>query len=106
MSRRRGRGRSRLASRAVAYAQPLNPRALPHSPFPNRTKAASSLLLYQGVLKGKPAQAFLSVVQLLQKGSPLALLAAHGELYRLLADGGHASWLDYVLDQASCCGVE
>lgn len=44
-------------------------------------------------------QAFLSVLQLLQKGNPLSLVQAAGELYRLLAADGHASWQDYLLDQ-------
>lgn len=47
-------------------------------------------------------QAFLGVLQLLQKGNPLSLMQQYGELYRLLATDGYASWLDYLLDQASC----
>ncbi len=46
-------------------------------------------------------QAFLGVLQLLQKGNPLSLVQQYGELYRLLAADGYASWLDYLLDQAS-----
>lgn len=46
-------------------------------------------------------QAFLGVLQLLQKGNPLSLMQQYGELYRLLAADGYASWLDYLLDQAS-----
>ena len=33
-------------------------------------------------------------------------MASYGELYKLLAEGGHASWLDYVLEQASGLGVQ
>lgn len=44
-------------------------------------------------------QAFLVVLQLLQKGNPLTLVQQAGELYRLLAADGHASWQDYLLDQ-------
>ncbi|KAL4426710.1 hypothetical protein ABPG77_004766 [Micractinium sp. CCAP 211/92] len=64
------------------------------------TRGAASLLLYSGVLKGKPAQAFLGVLQLLQKGNPLLLVQQYGELYRLLAADDYASWQDYLLDQA------
>ena len=46
-------------------------------------------------------QAFLGVLQLLQKGNPLSLVQQYGELYRLLAADGYSSWLDYLLDQAS-----
>lgn len=63
------------------------------------TRGAASLLLYSGVLKGKPAQAFLGVLQLLQKGNPLLLAQQYGELYRLLAADEYASWQDYLLDQ-------
>ncbi|KAL4458713.1 hypothetical protein ABPG75_013578 [Micractinium tetrahymenae] len=63
------------------------------------TRGAASLLLYSGVLKGKPAQAFLGVLQLLQKGNPLLLVQQYGELYRLLAADDYASWQDYLLDQ-------
>lgn len=62
-------------------------------------RSAASLLLYSGCLKGKPAQAFLSVLQLLQKGNPLALTQQYGELFRLLAADGYGSWMDYLLDQ-------
>jgi hypothetical protein len=44
-------------------------------------------------------QAFLSVVQLLQKGNPLLLVQSYGELYRLLAADDYASWQDYLLEQ-------
>ncbi len=63
------------------------------------TRLAASLLLYQGVLASKPAQAFLSLLMHLQKGSPLKLLEHYGELYRALAADGKASWQDYLLDQ-------
>jgi hypothetical protein len=63
------------------------------------TRGAASLLIYSGVLKGKPAQAFLGCLQLLQKGNPLVLLQQYGELYRLLAAEEYASWQDYLLDQ-------
>ena len=48
------------------------------------------------------SQAFLGVLQLLQKGNPLSLVQQYGERYRLLAADGYASWMDYLLDQASC----
>lgn len=122
------------------------------------TRGAASLLLYSGVLKGKPAQveggpgwprgpaggggasvtarealpllwlgpcpslpihiqpypcpcsfghhgaqAFLGVLQLLQKGNPLLLAQQYGELYRLLAADEYASWQDYLLDQVGLC---
>lgn len=63
------------------------------------TKRASSLLLYQQALAGRPAQAFLLVLLHLQKGSSLKLLEHYGELYKSLAAEGRSSWQDYVLDQ-------
>lgn len=44
------------------------------------TRLAASLLLFQSVLAGKPAQAFLNLLMHLQKGSPLKLLEHYGEL--------------------------
>lgn len=63
------------------------------------TRLASSLLLYQDALAGKPGQAFLSLLLHLQKGSPEKLLEHYGELFRCLAAEGKASWQDYILDQ-------
>lgn len=63
------------------------------------TRGAASLLLYSGVLKGKPAQAFLGVLQLLQKGNLLMLTQQYSEFYRLLALDEYASWGDYLVDQ-------
>ena len=60
---------------------------------------ASSLLLYQSVLRGKPAQACLSVLAHLQQGAPNKLLEHFGELYRLLAADGYGSWKEYLVDQ-------
>ena len=48
-------------------------------------------------------QAFLGVLTLLQKGSPLVLVQQYGEMYRQLAADDYASWQDYLLDQVSCC---
>ncbi|PSC71126.1 ATPase (AAA+ superfamily) [Micractinium conductrix] len=63
------------------------------------TRAAASLLLYSGVLKGKAAQSFLGVLQLLQKGNPLALVQSYGELYRSLAADEAPSWGDHLLNE-------
>ncbi|KAL4859199.1 hypothetical protein ACK3TF_000961 [Chlorella vulgaris] len=63
------------------------------------TRGAASLLLYSSSLKSKPAQAFLGVLSLLQKGNPLLLIQQHGELCRLLAADGYTSWEDCLLDQ-------
>ena len=46
-------------------------------------------------------QAFLAILQLLQKGNPLLLVQQYGELYRLLVAEDCSSWQDYLLDQAS-----
>ena len=46
-----------------------------------------------------PLQAFLGILQLLQKGNPLLLVQQYGELYRLLVAEDCASWQDYLLDQ-------
>eukprot|EP00887_Chlorella_sp_A99_P006450 scaffold3.g6450.t1 len=51
------------------------------------TRLAASLLLYQPVLRGKPATAFLN------------LLESWGELFRLLATDQHSSWAEYVQEQ-------
>ncbi|KAK9811516.1 hypothetical protein WJX72_005145 [[Myrmecia] bisecta] len=63
------------------------------------TRAAASLLLFQSVLKGSAGEAFLKVLQHLQKGSPTALLQHYEEFYSALASGGHASLQDYLLDK-------
>ena len=63
-------------------------------------KAAASLLVYQSVLRGAPAQAFLKILVHLQKGSSLKLLEHYGELYKALAADGAASWADHLIDQA------
>ena len=65
------------------------------------TKAAASLLLFQNVLKGRPAQAFLKVLLLLQKGRVQDMLEAYGEFYSSLAAGNHLSWQDYLLEEVS-----
>lgn len=62
-------------------------------------RAASSLLLHQAALRGRPAQAFLSILLHLQKGSPLKLTEHYGELYKELAAEGATSWREYLLDQ-------
>ena len=49
-----------------------------------------------------PLQAFLGILQLLQKGNPLLLVQQYGELYRLLVAEDCASWQDYLLDQVLC----
>ncbi len=67
----------------------------------NLTKAAASLLLFQNVLKGRPAQAFLKLLLLLQKGRIQDILEACGEFYSSLAAGDHLSWQDYLLEEVS-----
>lgn len=65
----------------------------------NLTRAAASLLLFQNVLKGRPAQAFLKLLLLLQKGRIQDILEAYGDLYSSLAAGNHLSWQDYLLEE-------
>eukprot|EP00850_Spirogloea_muscicola_P015186 SM000114S24149 [mRNA] locus=s114:229543:234032:- [translate_table: standard] len=61
---------------------------------------ASSLLLYQDVLKASPAQAFLRVLVALRRGDdPTKTLEAYGEFFHQMAQNGHSSWEDYVLDR-------
>lgn len=67
----------------------------------NLTRAAASLLLFQNVLKGRPAQAFLKLLLLLQKGRIQDILEAYGDLYSSLAAGNHLSWQDYLLEEVS-----
>ena len=67
----------------------------------NLTKAAASLLLFQNVLKGRPAQAFLKLLLFLQKGRIQDILEAYGDLYSSLAAGDHLSWQDYLLEEVS-----
>ena len=64
-------------------------------------KAAASLLLFQNVLSGKPAKAFLDLLRLLQKGRAQDVLEAYGTLYSSLATGSYASWQDYLLQEVS-----
>lgn len=61
--------------------------------------SAASLLVYRAVMTTKPSQAFLRLLQYLQRGTPQQLLEAYGDLYNQLALAGHSSWMDYVLDQ-------
>jgi hypothetical protein len=63
------------------------------------SRAASSLLVYRGVLSSRPAQSFMEVLLHLQKGSPLKLLDHYGELYKSINNEGLSSWKDYLLDQ-------
>uniref|UniRef100_A0A061QXK5 Uncharacterized protein n=1 Tax=Tetraselmis sp. GSL018 TaxID=582737 RepID=A0A061QXK5_9CHLO len=62
-------------------------------------KLASSLLVYQYVLKQKPGQAFLKILLRLQGGRPADALEAYGEFYHALSIRGYASWQEYVLRQ-------
>ncbi|GBG77196.1 hypothetical protein CBR_g23523 [Chara braunii] len=60
---------------------------------------AASLLVYQAVLQGPPAQAFLRVLLSLRRGEDsLKVIEAYGDFYRQMVEGGHQSWQDYVLD--------
>ena len=45
------------------------------------------------------SQSFLGVLQLLQKGNPLALVQSYGELYRSLAADEAPSWGDHLLNE-------
>ncbi|KAL3157840.1 hypothetical protein ABBQ32_012256 [Trebouxia sp. C0010 RCD-2024] len=65
----------------------------------NLRTAASSLLLYQNVLRGRPAQAFLKLLPLLQRGGTGNILEAYGEFYSSLAAGNYLSWQDYLLEE-------
>ena len=67
----------------------------------NLTRAASSLLLYQNVLKNRPAQAFLKLLLYLQKGRVQDILEAYGEFYSSLAAGNYLSWQDFLLEEVS-----
>lgn len=62
-------------------------------------RTASSLLLYQPVLRGAPAKAFLSLLVALAGGPPTRVLESFGDLFRALAADGHPSWRGYVLEQ-------
>lgn len=65
------------------------------------SRAAASLLLYQPVLKTRPAVAFLDVLLHLQKGSPLRLMERYSEMWRALAaDADATSWSEHLVDQA------
>lgn len=63
--------------------------------------SAASLLVYRAVMTTKPSQAFLRLLQYLQRGTAQQLLEAYGDLYNQLALAGHSSWMDYVLEQVS-----
>lgn len=65
----------------------------------NLSRAASSLLLYQNVLRGRPAQAFLKLLPLLQRGEARGISEAYGEFYSSLAAGNYLSWQDYLLEE-------
>ena len=60
---------------------------------------ASSLLLFQPVLKAKPAQAFLKVLRSLQNKSVAELLTSYGDFFREMAASKSASWQDLLLDE-------
>ena len=53
------------------------------------------------MLKGRPAQAFLKLLLLLQKGRVQDVLEAYGDFYSSLAAGNYLSWQDYLLEEVS-----
>lgn len=86
---------------AIGFDLPgSSPSKSPERSADELSRAASSLLLYQSVLKHRPAHAFLDVLLHLQKGSPLKLTEHYGELYKGLAADGWASWQDFLVDHA------
>lgn len=62
-------------------------------------QAAASLLLLQGALQGKVAQAFLKVLQNLRAARPESLLESYGTFYRELLSSGYSSWQDCLIDE-------
>lgn len=62
---------------------------------------AASLLLFQSVMEGKPAQAFLKVLVSLQRKSKEEVLSSYGSFYREMASSTSKSWQDYLLDEVS-----
>lgn len=53
------------------------------------------------MLRGRPAQAFLKLLPLLQRGDSRGILEAYGEFYSSLAAGNYLSWQDYLLEEVS-----
>ena len=95
-------GRSRTAIRPCAIGFDLTGSSESKSAEKSAdqlSRAASSMLIYRGVLSSRPAQAFTDVLLHLQKGSPLKLLEHYGELYKSINNEGYSSWQDYLLDQ-------
>jgi len=68
-------------------------------------RSASSLLLLTPILQKQPAQSFLELLLLIQKGSPESIMQKYGEFYRHIVSlpsgsgGGDLTWSDFLLDQ-------
>ncbi|GAQ80837.1 hypothetical protein KFL_000640030 [Klebsormidium nitens] len=66
----------------------------------NLLKDAASVLVYQSVLTGAPAQALLKLLLALRRSDDqVRILESYGQFFQSLAKGGHASWEEYVLDR-------
>eukprot|EP00899_Mesostigma_viride_P013973 jgi/Mesvir1/22577/Mv21221-RA.1 len=61
-------------------------------------KSAAKLLLFQDVMLGETAQAFLRLLLALRLGDGVKALDAYGTFFKMLLHSGHSSWEDYVLD--------
>lgn len=63
--------------------------------------AASSLLVYQHIVKGTVGEAFVAAAAATSKyqAANKDIIAAYGRFYNLLITAGYESWQDYVLDQ-------
>ncbi|MCS6815556.1 MAG: AAA+ family ATPase, partial [Cyanobacteria bacterium] len=59
---------------------------------------AASLLLYQAVLQDSPGQAFLALLQALQRERAAECLYAYGIWFRSLAERNQ-SWQNYIVSQ-------
>lgn len=97
----RGHVRRNLTTRAIGFDLGAETGKGTEKHADALTKAAASLLLFQNTLKGRPAQAFLKLLLLLQKGRAQDILEAYGELYSSLAAGNYLSWQDYLLEEVS-----
>lgn len=73
----------------------------PDSQCDSLYRSASSLLLLTPILKKQPAQSFLELLLLIQKGSPESIMQKYGEFYRHIVSlpTGDLTWSDFLLDQ-------
>lgn len=64
-------------------------------------REAKRVLVYQSVLKTKPAEAFLAFLRSLQQQTEDNIISDYSKFYQELSKTSCASWQDFVLEEVS-----